>query len=218
MDKHKILWVIFSVSLLLIVILAGGLYFLRPIPQDRMDTASQEAPLFQEFDIFEYVRGKQELPGLQTLKTDEEEPEELVIVVGEKVEEKEGKEAVIKAPPKIEQIRPSVKPKPKPPVSTPISKQKPKPAPRQVKVNEYWIQTGSYKSHYRAELMANLLAEQGLAGAITIREIGGQTYYRVRIGPYTSKWEAEKFLSWVKAIQGLESSYVSLVHSKRSIP
>ncbi len=39
MEKHRILWVIFSISLLLVVVLAGGLYFLRPIQDNSLATA-----------------------------------------------------------------------------------------------------------------------------------------------------------------------------------
>ena len=40
---------------------------------------------------------------------------------------------------------------------------------------------------------------------------GADTYFRVRVGPYGNKGEAEKFLSTVRQIQGLESSYISMV-------
>ena len=44
-----------------------------------------------------------------------------------------------------------------------------------------------------------------------------ETYFRVRIGPYTNKQEAEKFLAIVRRIQGLEASYISLVPGTRSV-
>ena len=43
-----------------------------------------------------------------------------------------------------------------------------------------------------------------------------ETFYRVRIGPYSNKGEAEKFLSIVKQVQGLESSYISMVGASKA--
>jgi cell division protein FtsN len=87
-----------------------------------------------------------------------------------------------------------------------------------VTVTEYWIQAGSYTSSSRAQEVADALEDQGLICKITTRTLSGTTYYRVRIGPYMSKGEAEKFLEWVKAVKGFESSYISMVYAKRRNP
>lgn len=76
---------------------------------------------------------------------------------------------------------------------------------------DYWIQTGSYKSQDKAEELAALLSGKGLTARLFTNASGNGTYYRVRIGPYGNKNEADKFLSIVKQIQGLESSYLSMV-------
>jgi DedD protein len=84
----------------------------------------------------------------------------------------------------------------------------PRPAPR---VTEYWIQTGSYKSQTKAEDLASLLGDKGLSGRVFSYAAQGNTWYRVRVGPYTSKGEADKFLADVKKLQGLASSFISQV-------
>ncbi len=78
-------------------------------------------------------------------------------------------------------------------------------------MSEYWIQAGAYKSRVSAEGLNRKLAEMGLAGTITTRDVSGETYFRVRIGPYRNASEAGKFLSTVKQVEGLESSYVSRI-------
>jgi DedD protein len=55
------------------------------------------------------------------------------------------------------------------------------------------------------------LGQKGITGRIQVSDVGGQAYYRVRVGPYTSRAEAEKFLAWIKGVRGLEQSYVSAV-------
>ena len=213
MEKNRILWVMLSAALFLVVVLAGGLFFLKPQAEKEIAVNTGVAGVGRDFDVFEYVRGKSELPGL---KETDEGPQEMVIVVGEleesgvtKLEKEES--PVIKekepAPP-----APSVTVRP-----TAVKIAKPvEVKPRDVK--EYWIQTGSYSSHSRAEDMAAMLTNQGLSGRVTTRDVEGRTFFRVRIGPYGQKEEAEKFLSWVQDVKGLETSYISLVYARRYIP
>jgi hypothetical protein len=90
-------------------------------------------------------------------------------------------------------------------------------APKTVNVKEYWIQTGSYASKFRAEEVKGLLAEKVIANVISTTEVDSSTYYRVRIGPYSGKEEAEKFLQWIRDVNGFESSYVSMVYVKKRV-
>ncbi len=216
MEKHRILWVIFSISLLLVVVLAGGLYFLKPIQDNSLATAVKSGPV--PFDTFEFVRGDSEPPGLD-VEEQERQMEEMVIVVGEK----EGGSAVPEA---------EIEPRLPIPLSTPSSSQAKRrpsrpapqkvteiatPAPKPVRVTEYWIQAGSYRSRSRAEALSHVLSDQGLQSKIMTRDIDGNTYYRVRIGPYNRQAEAKKFLSWVRATKGFESSYISQVYAQRTV-
>ena len=61
-----------------------------------------------------------------------------------------------------------------------------------------------------------MLGELGLAGRVFSFSQARDTYFRVRIGPYSNKQEAEKFLAIVRKIQGLEASYISQVSGSRS--
>ncbi|HET6486872.1 MAG TPA: SPOR domain-containing protein [Spirochaetia bacterium] len=85
------------------------------------------------------------------------------------------------------------------------------------RVLEYWIQTGSYKSQSKAEELSGTLSDKGLTARVFSYASKGDTYYRVRIGPYGSSGEAQKFLVIVKGVQGLESSFVSQVHASRTL-
>jgi len=74
---------------------------------------------------------------------------------------------------------------------------------------EYWIQAGSFKSRASAENQNNLLAEKGFSCQIKTKVIESTTYYRVRIGPYINKDEANKFLTWIKDLPDMAESYIS---------
>lgn len=89
--------------------------------------------------------------------------------------------------------------------------------PRTVTTTQYWIQAGSFTSRARAEDAETLLAAKGWNARILSRDINDTTYFRVRIGPYGSEAEAEKFLSWLKDIDSFESSYISQVYTTRTV-
>jgi DedD protein len=73
---------------------------------------------------------------------------------------------------------------------------------------DYWIQTGAFSALVRAEGAKETLAAKGLSSIIDDREVDGQTWYRVRVGPYTSENEANYWLSLVRAIDGFDQSQV----------
>jgi DedD protein len=73
---------------------------------------------------------------------------------------------------------------------------------------DYWIQTGAFSALVRAEDAKEILASKGLAPIIDDREVDGQTWYRVRVGPYTSENEANYWLALVRAIDGFDQSQV----------
>lgn len=89
--------------------------------------------------------------------------------------------------------------------------------PRIVTRKEYWIQVISSPSLDTVEQAKQRLREWTISGLITSITNAGLTYYRLRIGPYTERAEAEKFLEWVRRIEGFGTSYISLVYSKRAV-
>jgi DedD protein len=74
--------------------------------------------------------------------------------------------------------------------------------------NDFWVQTGAYSAHVRAEDAKELLASKGITSIIENRQIDGRTLYRVRLGPYTSEKEANYWLALVKEIDGFGDSQV----------
>lgn len=82
-------------------------------------------------------------------------------------------------------------------------------APKKVKAEEYWIQAASFSSRSRADELKDALAAKGIASLISVKDIDGKSWYRVRIGPYASKPEAEGWLTRLKALPGCSEAYVS---------
>lgn len=91
-----------------------------------------------------------------------------------------------------------------------------KPAPQKtVIVTEYWIQTGSFSNKWNAEKARDTLTARYLKAEIFTKEVSGKTSYRVRVGSYKSKTEADYWLGTVKEIPDFAGSYVSEVKTKK---
>jgi DedD protein len=73
---------------------------------------------------------------------------------------------------------------------------------------DYWVQTGAFSAKVRAEGVRETLASKGISSIIENRDIDGKTWYRVRVGPYTSENEAGYWLSLVKSIDGFADSQI----------
>jgi DedD protein len=255
MEGKKVLWVVFSIALALVVILAAGLFLLRPRqPKDSEASAAQarSAPSLQGYDPYEYVRGTTAPPGL-TPPPAESEP--VVIVVGEPpagqhpalplespispLESPQARASALPAPvaqgaakperpsatqeraprERAEAAAAAAKPAAQPAAQAAVkAAAKPAARPKSVRVTEYWIQAGSFSSASRADEVSRRLEERGLATRTITRDLNGKTHFRVRVGPYTSRAEAEKFLGWIRELKGFEASYISMVASRRSMP
>jgi hypothetical protein len=61
------------------------------------------------------------------------------------------------------------------------------------------------------------LSEYSLGGRITTREVDGTMYYRLRVGPYGTSEEADKFLEWIRDIPGFTEAYISEEYPLRTV-
>ena len=74
--------------------------------------------------------------------------------------------------------------------------------------NNYWVQTGAFSTKIRAEGVKESLESKGITSIIENRDIDGKTWYRVRVGPYTSENEASYWLALVQSIDGFKDSQI----------
>ncbi len=98
------------------------------------------------------------------------------------------------------------------PAAQPVqeTKQAPKPAPK-VTVTEYWVQAGSYSDKVRAEQTRTALSKNKIPSEVFTKDVDGSLRYRVRVGPYKTKTEAEYWLDFVKNQGNFPDSYVTEV-------
>jgi DedD protein len=72
----------------------------------------------------------------------------------------------------------------------------------------YWVQAGSFSTKVHADGVKETLASKGITSIIENRDLDGKTFYRVRIGPYTSQNEADYWLALIQTLDGFEGSQV----------
>lgn len=79
--------------------------------------------------------------------------------------------------------------------------------PAKTKVVQYWVQVTSLKSKKSAENAREVLDENKITADIfTYKDKKDQLFYRVRVGPYTTKSEAEYWQSKIAKIDTFASS------------
>lgn len=88
-------------------------------------------------------------------------------------------------------------------------------APKTETVVNYWIQLASYPKKSTAEMNQQELTEKGLSTTMFTTVVDGETWYRLRYGPFSSQSEADKFLAWIKNLSGYEGSYRTEVYVTR---
>ena len=74
--------------------------------------------------------------------------------------------------------------------------------------DDYWVQTGAFSTIASAEGVKETLASRGITSIIEDGNVNGRTLFRVRVGPYTSRNEANYWLALIKSIDGFEESQV----------
>jgi DedD protein len=215
MEKKKLLIVAVSVGVVLLIIIAIPLLMIAP-RQNNALPAAQDWVTVVEPAIRVPEPVAEPAPVVQPVESALPKPEEpaqitLTVPVPQTA-------AAVPDTPVTPTHRPSAikTPAAKPAVAQsapakPAPKEAAKPAADKSKTyNSYWVQTGAFSTKIRAESAKESLASKGITSIIDNRDIDGKTWYRVRVGPYTSETEANYWLALVKSIDGFADSQVRL--------
>ena len=89
------------------------------------------------------------------------------------------------------------------------------PAPKaEPKKTQYWVQVAAYSNKKGAEGARTILDENKIPSDIfTYRDNKDKLYYRVRVGPYTTKSEAEYWRTRIIKISDIDNANDSYVTS-----
>lgn len=82
-------------------------------------------------------------------------------------------------------------------------------------VTRYWIQVASYSTKKAAEAARSKLEENKIiADIFTYQDSSEKVYYRVRVGPYTTKSEAEYWMNKIIQVKDFEKSGAYVTQTK----
>ena len=256
-SRNRLWWVMGGVALLLVVVLTGGLYWLRPVDSVARADLALPRPA-RDAQPFEFVatpgvavaaeRPAEDAPGGEpaaadtTAATDTAPASPLAVAspaaeeaatdsrqVGARqpkpritldTQEPAATAATAAATPEVRAIAttsartgtaaaPAVAaPAAQAKRSAPLAKLAPK-----LPLHEFWVQVGSFASRARANALEQRLSDHGIISRVTTRSTDTEVFFRVRVGPYGSRQEAEKFLAWVQQVDGMDGSYISEVRN-----
>lgn len=235
MEQNKVLMVIVSVAIFFAAIIGVGVALLYPRAGETAQASADG--IVREFDPIEYVRRPETAP----LEAPEDSEEPMIIVYGDAEDTPPAEEAddggqgaaeepVVRerparvvqpdtSEPTAEAPDPAPQPEAGEPAAPPVSAAPTEraPQPRQIRVTEYWIQLIASPNRDRVEQAQTTLADYSLGGRVTTKDVDGQMFYRLRVGPYESQSEAEKFLEWIQNIDGFSGAYVSEEYPLRTV-
>ncbi len=230
-ERKKLLWISISACVFVLIILAAGFFLLAPKKGSSQAPATigNDAPPKAQ-DPQDFLSAPPPAPALEQPRTQDGG---VIIVYGDKpasgaaspsaatattpaTAAPAGNATTSAAPASPEPPKPaaapSVPPKAAPSATPGSAVAKPtakKTAAKPAKADEFWIQAASFTSRGRADELKQLLSEKGVAALISVKDIAGKSWYRVRIGPYSVKADADGWLGRLKGIAGCAEAYVS---------
>ncbi|PKL24578.1 MAG: hypothetical protein CVV47_09060 [Spirochaetae bacterium HGW-Spirochaetae-3] len=225
-ETKKVLWTVLSVVIALVV--ASGIALALAFPRGSSagapaSVAAVAPPRSASPD--EYLRAVEPVP-LPPAPAPTAPGSDIIIVYGDKPDSATLPDAAGPSP--ATTIKPYVPapstpaPKPrtaapqeKPAAAQPASSAAAKPAAPK-SVAEYWIQAAAFTSRSHADDLQRDLAGKGLSTLITVKDLDGVTWYRVRIGPYATEREAKGWLEKIRILAGCSEAYVSKQTIQRS--
>lgn len=242
MEQNKVLMIIVSMAIFFAAVMGVGVALLYP--RDSADAIAETNGAVREFDPIEYVRRPESAPLVED--TSEDEPVIIVYGDQDMPEGETAERTISELPARStrdvsddatdeatgtsispagstpEPTTPAVRSQPPEPATTapaatPAAARRTDVTPREIRVTEYWIQLIASQSRDRVEQARVTLADYSLGGRVTTRDVDGELFYRLRVGPYESESEAEKFLDWIREIEGFSGAYISEEYPLRTV-
>lgn len=222
MEQSRILWIILSALTVLAIVVGAGIFFFFPSSNGEggkpLLSAMSTEKQGRDFDHIEYVRNDDGYPQMVDPETTEEEysVDSAAEETGETADaaapaESEEEESPVR---EITPVREAPVEKAEPVVTPVVKKQE----TMKVSVTIYWIQVGSYNDLTKAEEVRDYLFTKDISSEIQTKSVEGKTYYRVRIGTFQSKGEADRFLDDIKIMKNFEESYVVQTTMVKEVP
>ena len=205
--RNPALVVVLSILGILAITLLAGLLLMQKqenpgMPLGTAFSTRQETVAADDFDPISWAREGAEYPPLQ--EAEDSEADFVADYTGNgAIPDDEPAEPVVTKQPA------AISPPPQPIAA---------PSFREVRENAYWVQVIASKNLTTAENIRDNLAKRGLTAHVMTRDTGGEIVYRVRLGAFDTKDEAENYAGILQKIDGFADSYVTIAPVTRRIP
>ncbi|MGL4987564.1 MAG: SPOR domain-containing protein [Treponemataceae bacterium] len=220
MDQKRILWVVAGVGLFLVIVIGAALLLYAP-PKSAAATKINSSTLNDTW-IVPQQQQQGTVKDLTVISENANVYSESVTTIdlntlGNNTITSNAESALATTQDPITEVAAVVKPA----VQVSRPKATPRPAPKKPAVQkpvaapsyflEYWIQAGSYTDRVRADEAREELTKNNYNSEIFTKTIDGVLRYRVRVGPYLKKVEAEDAVLTIKNTTSFEGSFLTSV-------
>ncbi len=224
MEQRKLLLIIVTITIVIAAIIAVGIWLYYPRNGARPGLADPSGSL--EWEAGQQNRRDSRRPGLEITEPEKPDDGDFVITLGvPETDPAPSGRSVTRDPapgpapgpaaqPPRQAPAPADRAPPRTTAPPPAGSPSPAPAPARNAVppapadRAYWVQVISSPNRGTIERARETLTEHQLGARIVTKEIDGRTYYRLRLGPFAVRSEAEKFLGWVNTIDGFSDAMI----------
>jgi len=231
-EQSRMLWIILSALTIIAVVVGAGIFLYFPKTdnkgnQPQLSSFSTEQEI-RDFDPVAYVRNAE---GYPEMVNPSDTKDEFSVDSGNSIDTNDTPEEVTDDNKEVtepaeeqSQVQPVVqqksveKPVVEKPVAAPVQTIRTTPQTMKVSVQVYWIQVASYKEEIKAKEIREYLQNKDISSEIQTKAVDNNTYYRVRIGSFKSKGEANRFLEGIQLLDGFEDSYVTQTTMVKEVP
>ena len=244
MEQKKLLWIVASLGIFLLIIFLGTLILYSPNNSNNINktmTASNNLWINPDLpvstdkkDVATSDKNQDNIINSEEVIINAENttvisPEDVVTIdLSTSKDTAKEKEKVVSSVKPVETVRPAnsnktervtsvtkkeveipSKTESKPMVSKPVEKVAPQ--------DQYWVQAASFTSKQNAEIaQQSLIKEKIPAEVFPYTSKKDLIYYRVRVGPYTTKSEAEYWNTLIKTFEIFENTESYVTNSSKS--
>lgn len=199
MEQKRILWVVAGVGIFLVIVIGAALFFYSPSAVTEVPPAPAVTTRMQPLPVAPPVPPNYTDPALAGIDLN---------ALGNAAATNAAVSAFTTVNGTI--IGGAATPPPPPPEEKVVAK---KPAPKKVepkkappkkappKEKAYWIQVASFLDQIYADQARETLAASKIDSDVFTKDNGGKTYYRVRVGPYKTRSEAEYWMNIIRDIR-----------------
>ena len=244
MEQKRILWFVAAVGIILVIVIGAGLIFypltkkdpvistdtntqsntwMNPVQQQE-ETSVSPFPSEAETNVQEItsVTDDSNLYSDNVTTIDLNKlaaPTDFTTVRSDTAPVSEKKETVAAKPvttskPVTTTAKPATSTADKSAVTTTKKTTTEKPAAKTT-VTEYWVQTGAFSNREYAENAQDSIAAYKIESEIFTKEVSGKTWYRVRMGPYKTRTEADYWMTVIKSDPIFADSYITEVKTSK---